>query len=156
VEDWETFPPLELYKSTIEKHRDTIEVNTSLESQEAAHSLLTLRETPETEPALVGAPTNIDTSLDSPGTESMEEYITESKQIEWILTALEEPEIKASRDYMSKVAIGLNDQKKELSRVFAYPDHEIKLIVAKGASSKNIVKGKYICKPMAFYFEHIY
>jgi hypothetical protein len=51
---------------------------------------------------------------------------------------------------------GLNDQKQEPSRVFAHPDHEIKLAAAKGASSKNIVEGKRACKPAAFHFERIY
>jgi len=40
--------PLELYESTIDKHSNTIKVNTSLDI--AARTLLILRETPKTEP----------------------------------------------------------------------------------------------------------
>jgi hypothetical protein len=52
--------------------------------------------------------------------------------------------------------IGQNDQNIKPFRAFAHPDHEIKLAVAKGTSSKNIIEGKRIRKPAAFHFERIY
>jgi hypothetical protein len=126
------------------------------QAQEAARSLLTPRETPETELVPREAPANIDTSPDSTGTRSTEERTAEAEQIERIPTA-KEPQIEASRDHVSKVnSDGLDVQKQEPSRAFAHPDHEIKLAAAKGASSKNIVEGKRARKPAAFYFERIY
>ena len=53
-------------------------------------------------------------------------------------------------------AFGQNDQNIEPSRAFAHLDYKIKLTVAKGASSKNIIEGKRIQKPAAFHFERIY
>jgi len=50
-------------------------------------------------------------------------------------------------------AFGQNNQNIELFRAFAHLDYEIKLVVAKGASSKNIIEGKRIRKPAAFYFK---
>ena len=56
-------PLLKLYKSTIEKHNNTIEVNTLLETQQAACILLTLRETLKLKPILVIKPITIYTLL---------------------------------------------------------------------------------------------
>jgi len=155
---------LESYKSTIDKHGDTIEVDTSLD--EAACTLITPRETPEVEPALVGLPAIIDTSPDplqndtsppSPSIiDSTDKSTTEPDQIERIPTA-KEPQIESSSISYTKVnTIGQNNQNIEPSRAFAHPDHKIKLAVAKGASSKNIIEGKRIQKPAAFHFERIY
>ena len=160
VEDWETLALLESYESTIDKHGNTIKVDTSLDV--AARILLTPRETPETEPIQEGSLTNIDTSPPSPGiTDSTNESTTKPDQIDRIPTA-KEPQIEGSN--MSHTAevnantntIGQNDQNIEPSRAFAHPDHEIKLAVAKGTSSKNIIEGKRIRKPAVFHFKRIY
>ena len=66
---------MELYESTIDKYSNTIKVDTSLDI--AARTLLTPRETPETEPIQEGLLTNIDTSLPSLSiTDSTNESIT--------------------------------------------------------------------------------
>ena len=115
-----------------------------------ARILLTLRETLETEPIQEGLSTNINTSPPSPGiTDSTDKSTTDPGQIERIPTA-KEPQIKGSN--MSHItelnantnAFGQNDQNIEPSRAFAHLDYKIKLTVAKGASSKNIIKGKRI------------
>ena len=53
-------------------------------------------------------------------------------------------------------AFGQNNQNIELFRAFAHPNYKIKLVVAKGASFKNIIEGKRIRKPAVFYFKQIY
>jgi hypothetical protein len=139
---------LESYESTIDKHGNTIKVDTSLDV--AARILLTPRETPETEPIQEGSLTNIDTSPPSPGiTDSTNESTTKPDQIDRIPTA-KEPQIEGSNiSHTAEVnantnTIGQNDQNIEPSRAFAHLDYKIKLTVAKGASSKNIIKGKRI------------
>jgi len=132
----------------------------------AAHTLITLRETLEVKPALVGLPAIIDTLPDllqndtSPPSPSITDFTdkstTEPDQIERIPTA-KEPQIESSNISYTKVnTIGQNDQNIKLFRAFAHPNYEIKLAVAKGASSKNIIEGKRIRKPAAFYFKQIY
>ena len=131
-----------------------------------ARILLTLRETLETEPIQEGLSTNIDTLPDLlqndtlPPSPSIIDYINESitkpDQIERIPTTTE-PQIESfSISYTKVNTIGQNNQNIKLFRAFAHPNHEIKLVVAKGASSKNIIEGKCIRKPAAFYFKRIY
>ena len=101
---------MESYKSTIDKHGDTIEVDTSLD--EAACTLITPRETLEVEPALVGSLAIIDTLPDplqndtSPPSPSIIDFIdestTEPDQIERIPTA-KEPQIESFNISHTKV-----------------------------------------------------
>ena len=153
-----------MYESTIDKYSDTIKVDTLLD--EVARILITSRETLEVELALVRLLAIIDTLPDllqndtlppSPSiTDFTDKSTTEPDQIERIPTA-KELQIESSNISHTKVnTIGQNDQNIEPSRAFAYPNYEIKLAVAKGASSKNIIEGKRIRKPAAFYFERIY
>ena len=153
-----------MYESTIDKYSDTIKVDTLLD--EVARILITSRETLEVKPTLVGLLAIIDTLPDllqsntllpSPSIiDSTDKSTTEPDQIERIPTA-KEPQIESSSISYTKVnTIGQNNQNIEPSRAFAHPDHKIKLAVAKGASSKNIIEGKRIQKPAAFHFERIY
>jgi len=132
----------------------------------AARTLITLRETLKVKLALVKLPAIIDTSPDLlqndtllPSlsiTDSTDKSTTEPDQIKRILTA-KEPQIESSSISYTKVnTISQNDQNIELSKAFAHPNYEIKLAIAKGASSKNIIEGKRIRKPAAFYFKRIY
>ena len=152
------------YESIIDKHGDTIEVDTLLD--EAACTLITLREMLEVKLALVRSlaiidtlpdPLQNDTSPPSPSIiDSTDESTTEPDQIERIPTA-KEPQIESSSISYTKVnTIGQNDQNIKPSKAFAHPNYENKLAVAKGASSKNIIEGKRIRKPAAFYFKRIY
>ena len=155
---------MESYESIINKHGNTIEVDTLLD--EAACTLITLREMLEVKLALVRSLAIIDTLPDllqndtlppSLGiTNSINESTTEPDQIERIPTAKELQIESSSISYTKVNTIGQNDQNIELFRAFAYPDYKIKLAVAKGASFKNIIEGKRIRKPAAFYFERIY
>ena len=155
---------MESYESIINKHGNTIEVDTLLD--EAARTLITPRETLEVKLALVGLLAIIDTLPDllqndtsppSPSIiDSTDKSTTEPDQIERIPTA-KEPQIESSSISHIKVnTIGQNNQNIKPSRAFAHPNYKIKLVVAKGASSKNIIKGKRIRKPAAFYFKRIY
>ena len=153
-----------MYKSTIDKHSNTIKVDTLLDV--AACTLITLRETLEVELALVRLLAIIDTLPDLlqndtllPSlsiTDFIDESTTEPDQIERIPTTKELQIESFSISYTKVNTIGQNDQNIELFRAFAYPDYKIKLAVAKGASFKNIIEGKRIRKPAAFYFERIY
>jgi hypothetical protein len=53
-------------------------------------------------------------------------------------------------------AFSQNNQNIKLFRAFAHPNYKIKLVIAKGASSKNIIERKRIRKLAAFYFKQIY
>ena len=123
----------------------------------AACIFLTLRETPETELIQEGLLTNINTLPPSPSiTDSTNESTTDPGQIEQIPTT-KEPQIESSSISYTKVnTISQNDQNTKPSRVFAYSNHKMKLATAKGALSKNIIKGKRIRKPAVFHFKRIY
>jgi hypothetical protein len=127
------------------------------QAQKAAHSLLTPRETLEIELVLGKRLTNIDTLPHFIRIKSTKESPAESEQIEQIPTALKEPKIEAFKNHVSKVnSDGLDIRNKEPFKVFAHLDYKIKLIAAKGASFKNVIKKKHICKLAAFYFKYIY
>ena len=155
---------MESYKSTIDKHGNTIEVDTLLDV--AARILITLRETLEVKLALVRLLAIIDTLpnllqndtlLPSLGIiDFIDENTTKPDQIERIPTA-KEPQIERfSISYTKVNTISQNDQNIELFRVFAHLNYKIKLAIAKGALLKNIVEGKRIRKLAIYYFKRIY
>jgi hypothetical protein len=96
-----------LYESTIDKYSNTIKVDTLLDV--AARTLLTPRETLETEPIQEGLLTNINTSPPSLGiTDSTDESTTEPDQIDRIPTA-KEPQIEGSNiSHIAKVNANTN------------------------------------------------
>ena len=143
-------PLLKLYKSTIEKHNNTIEVNTLLETQQAACILLTLRETLKLKPILVIKPITIYTLLQTPKNDTLLK-ITDFTIIAELITQI----VQISTAKTSKIVL-IKVNANEPFRVFVHLNYKIQHIAAKGTSFKNIVKGKRVYKLAAFHFECIY
>ena len=102
---------LELYKSTIEKHSDIIEVDTLIEMQQVAYILLTLREILELKLVLVVKLITIHTLLHIPKNDILPKItdftiIAEPMQIVQILTAKKIRKVNANK--LFRVFVHLN------------------------------------------------